>query len=44
MRELKSQTKLETYTIQNDINSLLDKIKYVDVSLLDDISNEIKRN
>ena len=27
---------------QNDINSLLNKIKYVDVSLLDDISNEIK--
>ena len=31
------------YKNENDINSLLDKIKYVDVSLLDDISNEIKK-
>lgn len=28
---------------ENDINSLLDKIKYVDVSLLDNISDEIKK-
>lgn len=28
---------------ENNIASLLDKIKYVDVSLLDDISNEIKK-
>lgn len=28
---------------ENDISLLLDKIKYVDVSLLDDISNEIKK-
>lgn len=28
---------------KNHINSLLDKIKYADVSLLDDISNEIKK-
>ncbi len=31
------------YKNENDINSLLDKIKYVDVSLLDDISKEIKK-
>lgn len=31
------------YKNENAINSLLDKIKYVDVSLLDDISNEIKK-
>lgn len=28
---------------ENDINALIDKIKYVDVSLLDDISKEIKK-
>lgn len=28
---------------ENDVNLLLDKIKYVDVSLLDDLSNEIKK-
>lgn len=28
---------------QNEISLLLDKIKYVDVSLLDDLSNEIKK-
>ena len=31
------------YKNETAINSLLDKIKYVDVSLLDDISNEIKK-
>lgn len=31
------------YKNETSINSLLDKIKYVDVSLLDDISNEIKK-
>lgn len=28
---------------ERDINSLLDRIKYIDVSLLDDVTNEIKK-
>lgn len=35
--------KLSITKNENDISSLLDKIKYIDVSLLDDISNEIKK-